>query len=310
MTDIARRRPDLLPSLGVGLASLMWGVYWLPVRYLGDLGLEGGWAGFAVFGLSGLVAVPLVLFRLRHLRAGGWSLVLTGLITGSAFALYSAALLLSDIVHVLLLFYLTPLWSTLLGLVMLRERLTWSRGGALLLGFAGLLVVLGADRGVPLPRNLGDWMALLSGMMWAYGSLRIYRDKVTPAFEQVLVFCLGGAVMSALVVLLPFDGVGTTPDAGALRAASGPLLLVALLGIWPANWLIMTGARLLSPGRVGILLMGEVLMGVTSAALLAGEPFGLRELLGTVLVLGAGVVEVWRPRAKKSSAALIAGRLE
>ena len=27
--------------------------------------------------------------------------------------------------------------------------------------------------GLPLPRNVGDWMALLSGMVWAYGSMRV-----------------------------------------------------------------------------------------------------------------------------------------
>ena len=294
MSGVLQRRPDLLPSLGVGLASLAWGIYWLPVRYLGDLGLEGGWAGFAVFSLSGLIALPIALFRPGHLRAGGLGLLWTGLITGSAFALYSAALLLSDVVHVLLLFYLTPLWSTLLGLAFLGERLTWRRAAALLLGIAGLLVVLGVDEGLPLPRNLGDWMALLSGIIWAYGSFRIFRDKTTPAFEQVLVFCFGGAVMSGLVVLLPFEGVGQLPAGEALLAAVLPVAVLALIGILPANWLIMTGARLLSPGRVGILLMGEAIMGIASAALLTDEPFGRREMIGTALVLGAGIIEVWR----------------
>ena len=63
------------------------------------------------------------------------------------------------------------------------------------------------------------------------------------------------------------------------------------LTIWPA--------MRLSPGRVGLLLMSEVVVGVGSAALLAGEPFGLRELSGTLLILAAGAVEVLgRPTAK------------
>ena len=65
------------------------------------------------------------------------------------------------------------------------------------------------------------------------------------------------------------------------------------LTIWPAT--------LLSPGRVGILLMGELVVGVSSAALLSGEPFGFRELLGTLLIISAGAVEVFGRRAAAPS---------
>ena len=58
--------------------------------------------------------------------------------------------------------------------------------------------------------------------------------------------------------------------------------------------LILTGwpASVLTPGRGGILLMSDVVVGVFSAALFAGEPFGWREGLGTVLIVGAAFVEV------------------
>ena len=62
------------------------------------------------------------------------------------------------------------------------------------------------------------------------------------------------------------------------------VLPMLVLTIWPAS--------LLSPGRVGLLLMGDVVVGVVSAALFAGEPFGLREALGALLIIAAGAVEV------------------
>lgn len=45
------------------------------------------------------------------------------------------------------------------------------------------------------------------------------------------------------------------------------------------------------PGRVAILLMLEVVIGVGTAARLAGEPFGLREIAGALFVIGAGLCE-------------------
>jgi drug/metabolite transporter (DMT)-like permease len=43
---------------------------------------------------------------------------------------------------------------------------------------------------------------------------------------------------------------------------------------------------------LGILLQLEAVVGIGSAALLAGEPFGARQALGALLVISAGLVEV------------------
>jgi len=67
-----------------------------------------------------------------------------------------------------------------------------------------------------------------------------------------------------------------------------------LLVIWQNGSLQGMPATLLSPGRVGMLLMVEVIVGMASAAILTDEQFGLRELSGTVLIISAGVVEVLR----------------
>ncbi len=52
-----------------------------------------------------------------------------------------------------------------------------------------------------------------------------------------------------------------------------------------------------TPGRVGILLMTEVLVGSISAGLLAGEDYGASEAIGTALIVTAGLVEVWGRRS-------------
>ena len=60
----------------------------------------------------------------------------------------------------------------------------------------------------------------------------------------------------------------------------------------PMIWLTIAPAQLLSPARVGILLMSEVIIGACSAALLSGEPFGLLEAYGTILIILAALIEV------------------
>ena len=275
--------------LGLVLGGCFWGLYWLPAREVAAHGLPGAWAGAAIFGLTALALLPLAWIRRRRLAARWRVLARCGLSIGAAFSLYATALLLTDVFRVILLFYLTPVWGTLLGVALLGERLTLPRLLALGLGFAGLLVVLGAGQGMPLPRSLGDWMALASGIAWAWGTLEIYRAGDATVSEQVLGFVLGSLAVTLALLLLPSlsGGLDAARAGAALPWAAGMvayLLPMLVLTVWPAT--------VLSPGRVGLLLMSEVIVGVGSAALLAGEPFGAREGLGSALIIGAGLVEV------------------
>jgi drug/metabolite transporter (DMT)-like permease len=66
----------------------------------------------------------------------------------------------------------------------------------------------------------------------------------------------------------------------------------ALIFFVPPNFLVLWAAQRIDSGRVGILLMTEVLAGAATAALFSGEAFGTMELAGTLLILCAGLVEV------------------
>jgi drug/metabolite transporter (DMT)-like permease len=300
MPHLFDRRPDLLPNVVVALIGVSWGVFWLPMRLLDKIGLTGAWASLAVFATAIVLLFPVIIARRRRLVAGGTSLLVTGMIIGAAFALYATALVLTEVVYTILLFYLTPVWSTLLGRIMLGEKITRGRLLALILGIAGLFVILGFDRGLPLPRNIGDWMALLSGIAWAYGSLRVYRSETASAWESTSTFFTGGLLVTVVAVLIPIEAA--TPSAESLVAATPWLFLLVAAYLVPSMLVLLWAASRLSPGRVGLLLMGEVVVGVISAALLTDEPFGGRELMGTILIVSAGVIEVMRRQARSTPA--------
>lgn len=298
---IDKSRVTLLATAFIAVSGALWGIFWMPFRALGETGVSGGWASLAFYLCSTLVLLPGALVRRRRLSDAGTSLFFTGAVAGAAFSLYATAILLTDVVRVLLLFYLTPVWGTVLGRVLLGERITWYRGAALILGLAGLAVVLGFEGGFPMPRNAGDWMALLAGILWAYGSLRIYLQPEVGAYETTFTFFAGGTLVTAIIALLPLHANEAVPTLLVLESAwPWILLLVAVFGVPPV---VMTlwGAAHLTPGRVGILLMGEVAVGVISAALWAGEPFGVLETLGTTLIVGAAIIEVMQHQGAVAS---------
>ncbi len=290
---MSNRRSDLLPSLTLAFGAALWGLYWIPVRGIEQAGVEAFWTGPTIFGASTLLFLPLLILRRRNYVAHWRHILLPGLLAGFAFALYIASLNLTDVVRAILLFYLSPLWSTLLGLLMLKERLNANRVIALVLAFSGLYIMLVAENGLPLPRNTGDWFALLSGVCWSVASVKLFQDGARMVLEKVITFVVCALIMSLFLLFWQQGDFSGMPDAATLGAGWYWIALLAVVML-PITWLTIWPATLLSPGRVGMLLLGEVLVGVSSAALLLDEPFGARELAGTVLIIAAGLVEVMR----------------
>ena len=282
-------RPRLTgPEMVIAASGALWGLYWIPLRHLEVLGVDALWTTLGLFVAGLLLLVPILLRHPPARTAFTPRMLATGLLTGGAFVLYSISLALTEVVTALLLFYLSPVWATVLGRLLLAERFTGARLTALALGLGGLWVVLGGESGIPLPRNPGDWCALIAGIMWAFGSLRVHQDIAIPSLAHVTSLFIGGTIVSVLVSLLPVTGA-TAPPA-SLHAAAIILGLAAITVV--SAYGILWGARIVSPGRVGILLLMDVLTGIVSAAAFAGEPFGMAQLVGSMLIVSAGLVEV------------------
>ena len=281
-----------LPVIVVFTCASVWGLFWILLRAFEAAGLAAGWATLGQFVFPLLVLLPFAVHRVVTGRPTGAGDVLTGLFIGGSFVLYFDSLLLTDVARALILFYITPAWSTLLEIVFMRRRLTKARLLALVLGFSGLLVILGGRTGVPVPQNLGDVMALVSGMIFSLGTLRIRLAGGPEVFEHTFSFFLYGAVVALVIAWLPIEAIGRAPVFAKLAELLPWLVLMAVGFLIPVVWGILWGSQRMDPGRLGILLQMEAIVGIGSAAILTDEPFGLPEMCGTVLVIGAGVADV------------------
>lgn len=290
LPDIPLTQTHLLASIAVALCGSIWGVFWLPLRWLDAQGVGGGWTAL-VFNLVSLLA-PLPFLLRRAQWAGFVRHAPSGLLLGTAFSLYTVSLVMTDVLHAILLFYLTPVWSTLAARILFGARLTVSRVIAILLGLLGMATLLGATDGLPMPRNAGDWVALISGILWAAGTMHSFARPATGAALPVFTFSLGGVISSALVIVIGMQMGMPLAAYGALVPSLPWIILAALIFFVPPNFLILWAAQRLDPGRIGILLTTEVMVGAVSAALLSGEAFGTPEFLGTAFIISAGLVEV------------------
>ncbi len=290
------RPAGIWPTAALFAAATAAGFNWLPLRYIASQGLASGWAPLALGIASLAILLPLLPWRATWDRRLIASVLFSGLLNGGALGLYCASMLLTDVVRTLLLFYVAPMWGALLSRMVLGEHLSAARLAAIGLCIAGMLAILGNEHGLPWPRNAGDWLALLSGIVFAYGSLRVYEAPAVSAKAQTAATMAGCIAISALVlVLLPAELAGPAPALSPALALS--LVVYALAMIVPINWLWLWSAKYLSPSRVSLIFSLEAVVGIATAALLAGEPFGWREAIGSVLVVGSTLVDVLGHRA-------------
>lgn len=287
---ISTRPGGLRPALAVIGAAVGWGLWWAPLRSLVELGLPGHLASALIYACAAALLAPLA--RPGILRGGGAALA-GSLLLGACFASWNGALLAGEVVRATVLFYLAPLWTT--ALVALHERSLPGRPRqlALALGLGGALTLLGSDGGLPLPRSTGDWLGLLSGLLFAASLVAIRHssgatDGVTDTTRS---FAAAALCSLPLAFVLPIAPAAPTTGVPWL-AAIGLAALIAALWVLPQTFALYWGSRRLDPGRVSLLMLLELVVAAASAALLAGELPSPREWLGCMLVLTGGLVDI------------------
>lgn len=271
------------------VSASVWGLYWIPLRYLETLGLHGTWPVAMINFPAAVLLAGIVLWRWeanRHQIRFAWGI---GLFTGMAFAFYATGLLYSSVVRVTLFYYLTPIWATLIGMVWLGEKASWRRWAAIAIGLVGLAFLVSGGGSIPL--NIGDLFGFLSGISWAIGGAMIMRFGTVPlegsTMAQLTVTSIGALMLGALTTGLPL------PDAQVFVSALPLASLVSVVVLLPSIWVIFWASRILFPGRVGLLMMTEVLVAVITAAfLLPEESMSVREWIGAALIVSACFAEV------------------
>ena len=270
-------------------AGAVWGLFWIPLRSLEDAGLHGLWVTVVYFLVPTFCLVPIGIWRWKHFKAGGFQLQITAMLSGLALLLYTMSIVYTDVVHAILLFYLTPIWGTILARIFLGEAITPQRILAMAVAVVGALTIFGLGLQFPIPQNAGDWLGVAAGMLWAIASLRINIHKDFSAIEMTLGFFFWSLIFSIIAALI--FAPSYIPSVAQTLPALPLLLIFMVLLILPGTYASLWGPKFLSPGVVGLLFMTEIVVGSISVALLSAEPLGAREVIGILLITCASLIE-------------------
>jgi drug/metabolite transporter (DMT)-like permease len=244
-----------------------------------------------IFAVPAVICLPLALFRRRAILAGGGPLLMVALGVGACNALFAQALTFGEIGMIVLLFYLSPVWATILERIVLGTPMAKHRILGLVLGLAGMVILQGLGGRLPFPQNLAEWMGLLAGVCWAIGLVAANVAQGSSIIDKTSLqfFC---ATAFGFVLILALDSRSAVPAPAAILHGM-PWILVT--GVWMVGAMALSlwGAGRMSPARASMLLMLEVIVALVSAHWWAGEPVGLNKVLGGALILSAGIVDAW-----------------
>ena len=283
----ADARARWLPTLALVLNALIWGVSWWPFRQLAAQGLHPLWATAMIYVLA-LLAITLwrrgawgELLRTRSL----WLLVLA---SGTTNAAFNWGVTVGDVVRVVLLFYLMPLWAVLLARLLLKEALTLSALLRVVMALAGAATVLwphsATGGGLPLPRTLPEWLGVIGGFTFALNNVLLRREAHQPEAARALAMFAGGAVVSAVLALSLHASV-PLPPAPTWGWLAGALLMgAAFLG---GNLALQYGASRLPANVTAVVMITEVLFAAGSAVLLGAGQLTPALCVGGALIVGA-----------------------
>ena len=276
----------------VFISAGAWGLYWLPQRLLLDLGMTGGWGTVGQYLISFIVLVPVAIWRLYKGQDIGLQHWLCGLLLGSGAIFYANSFLVTEVIRALVFFYLAPLWASLIEAIFLKRRLKWSRVLTVTLALAGVWVAVGLEVGIPLPIYLGDWFGLIAGILITAGAARTEIEQPQGIFPLLFMVIIFGLFATVAQYPLLADALGAMPSIQNVMSSLPLLLGISLFFVLPTTAIIFWSPSKIGTGVFGILILSELVVGVISAALLTDEPFGWPQIVGTALILAAGVLEV------------------
>ena len=279
-------------SIALALSAGAWGIYWLPQRILEDGGLTGGWGTIAQMVIGVLVLLPICLWRRIKGRTFGFELPLTGLLIGGGFICYALSFLLTDVVRALILFYMSPVWTTIFEILFLKKKPGGERAITLSLALGGLWLVFSKETIIPLPQNAGDWIALAGGAIFAAGLIRLEIIKTDGVFPIIFSFFFYGTLFNIVVGFFLADYLGGVPPIEAFISMSTFLIILSVFYFIPTGIIILWSPSQLGAGLCSILFLSEIVIGVISSSILTNEPFGWREIFGSSFIVIGGILAV------------------
>ena len=282
---------NFLAIFGLLFGALAWGVIWYPYRLMAEAGVSGVASSFYTYLIATAIGAAVFAKHWRGFFAQPSSIVWLGLAAGWANMSYVIAVIDGEVMRIMLLFYLSPLWTLLLARFWLKEPMT--KVGLISIGIAltGAYIMLAGPFSLvanhwPMPQNKPEWLALSSGMAFALAN--VITRKSSHLTIRAKSFAVWIGVVSTALLLSPFVGDHfPVPSFFSLNN----WLAMSLIAIFllAATILVQFGVTQLTAIRSSVLFLFELVVAAFASYYLAHEVMSLNEWIGGSLIIAAAL---------------------
>jgi drug/metabolite transporter (DMT)-like permease len=292
MHDTTTTRPrSRITSAGLmflAITSVGWGLNWPVTKYLlsevPPLTLRGT---TGVIGAALLAALALLRGQSLRVGAGMWPrLVLAALLNVTGWmVLMGLALLWLPASEAALIAYTMPVWASILAWPVLGERPTMLRTIALVMAFAGIGSIMGANglsaSAAKLP---GIIMALAGAIGFAVGTVLAKKAPLKLAPIPAAAWQIGLGCLPVAIAGLAIE----TTNVSAITETGWVLLVYAVLGQFCIAYVSWFAALARLPASVAAIgTMAVPVIGVVASALALHEQLGAVQIAALVFTLAA-----------------------
>lgn len=280
----------ILPVTTLLLGAFIWGVAWYPFRLLEQAGISGELSTALTYCIALLVGLILFRKQLRYAskfpHPASSLLFWIGLYAGGASIAYTLGIIHGEVMRVLFLFYLAPLWTIFFARLLLGEQLSVTGYAIILSSLAGAALLLWQPGiKLPLPASYGDWMGLSGGFLFALANVLIRKDQHHDIRLKALAAWFGATVIGFSVALMK----GNIPDFLMVQTDTwllliGVGLLVLLLGLLWQYGLTHTPAN-----QAIVILLFELVVAAIAAHYLVNERLTPKDWIGGLLIMLASL---------------------
>lgn len=271
-------------------AATMWGIIWYPMRLFEQAGMSVIWVTLIMYLTAGLATIPIFIRQRYQWKQIPADLIWLALAAGATNLAFLVALNEGQVMRVMLLFYLSPLWSVMLGRWWLGETLSFMAIVMFVVAMTGtLLMFWRPDMGFPWPHGLADWLALFASLCFAVNNVLSRKLADVPMVLKTTIVLWGVVAVSIVVLLL---------QRASLPAVDVSIWFSAIL-IGGGMIIAMTMAVLYGLARMpvylaAVIMLFELIVAAISSAILTTEMMSLQEWLGGALIFAAafGIAQV------------------
>lgn len=280
----SRSHPEnVLAIASLLFSASMWGLIWYPLRLLDDAGMSAVWSSLIMYLAAGLVVMPVLFKQYKLIPENFGELMAFALAAGITNVAFVVALIEGEVMRVMLLFYLSPLWTVIIGRWWLGERLSPAAKAMFAVAMSGSLVMLWNPQiGWPWPHGLADWLALIGSVAFSINNVLARKLASVPMGLKTGIVWWGVVVIAVLVLLwqqtvMPSVGLQVWTAAG----------LLGLLGIVPMTIAVLYGVARMPVYRSSVIMLFELVVAAVAAWWLTEEAMATQEWIGGVMIIVA-----------------------